>query len=535
MYEQCKVTAEALVAKQPGHTCHNLSLLEGRIPKCVRWIGRHENIKQGLGWNDVAMQLAAWFSVTEVDEKILQKAAESHQGTTGRKPEELGEDLRKKLGSGLEFECAAMNALFHPSPCGGCALNKPMQAPNWDAAASNDAESPDEVWPRQEWRPQSTTEAGDSDLGNACRLFDHAGRDLMFVSEVGWHCWNGWRWVQDEAAARRRADELPRLVLRDARDCLDIASRESDPDRRDKLTAKAGVLTKWARRCESSKMVEAAFGMLERRLVVNPSEVDCDPFLLAVGNGTVNLRTGALRASERGDFITRGSSVAFHPDATCPIFEGFLKRIFRQHLEVIPFLQRAIGYTLTGDTREQCLFLLHGGGANGKSTLINVLEQLLGDYAKQAAPDLLTARAGDRHPTEIADLRGSRLLATVETGEGRRLAENLVKQMTGGDKLKGRYMRRDFIEFMPEFKLWLASNHLPQIRGTDGGIWRRIRLIPFLETIADHEKDPTLPEKLQAEASGILAWAVRGCLDMAGRWSESTGGCYGRHGQLPAR
>jgi putative DNA primase/helicase len=332
------------------------------------------------------------------------------------------------------------------------------------------------------------------------------------VSEVGWHCWDGRRWVQDEAAARRRADDLPQLVLRDARDTLDMASRESDRSKRENFMEVANRQAKWAKRCESGKTVDAAFSMLERRLVVKPSEVDSDPFLLGVGNGVLDLRTGALRGSERLDFITKGSIINYEPDATCPVFERFLNRIFRQHLEVIPFLQRAIGYTLTGDTREQCLFLLHGAGANGKSTLVNVLELLLGDYAKQAAPDLLVAKAGDRHPTEIADLRGARLVATVETTEGKRLAESLVKQMSGGDRLKGRYMRRDFIEFDPEFKLWLATNHLPEIRGTDGGIWRRIRLIPFIETITDDEKDQTLPAKLRAEAHGILAWAVRGCL-----------------------
>jgi putative DNA primase/helicase len=139
---------------------------------------------------------------------------------------------------------------------------------------------------------------------------------------VGWHCWDEGRWKADEAAARRRADDLPRLVLRDARDCLDVASRESDPDRRDKLTAKAGVLTKWARKLwNPARLWNQRFGMLERRLVIKPSEVDCDPFLLGVGNGTLDLRTGALRASERGDFITKGSSISYDPDATCPILK----------------------------------------------------------------------------------------------------------------------------------------------------------------------------------------------------------------------
>jgi len=373
-------------------------------------------------------------------------------------------------------------------------------------------EGKDNSWPRAEWRPKSITEEGDTDMGNACRIFDRNGRDLLFLREVGWHTWNGNRWAFDEAGAKRGADELPRLVLTDAADALKRAAAESDQRRRDEFSAKAKTLQSWAKKCEKAATIEAALQMLERRLIVEPTEADADPFLLAVVNGTLDLRIGQLRRSIRGEFITKGSSIAFDETATCPTFEAFLARIFRTHPEVIPFLQRAIGYTLTGDTREQCVFIAHGNGANGKSTLVTVLEQLLGDYAKQAAPDLLLAKTGDRHPTEIADLRGARLVATVETGEGRRMAESLLKQMSGGDRLKGRYMRRDFFDFLPTFKVWLATNHKPAIRGTDLGIWRRIRLVPFVEVIGDDEKDPSLPAKLKAELPGILAWAVRGCL-----------------------
>jgi putative DNA primase/helicase len=180
--------------------------------------------------------------------------------------------------------------------------------------------------------------------------------------------------------------------------------------------------------------------------------------------------------------------------------------------ELIHFLQKAIGYSLTGNTQEQCFFILYGTGANGKSTLLDTLLALLGSYAKQAAPDVLLSKSIDRHPTELADLMGARLVTAIETGEGRRLAENLVKQMTGGDRIKARFMRQDFFEFSPTFKLFLATNHKPQIRGTDYAIWRRIRLIPFTVTIPEEERDPTLPEKLRVELPGILAWAVRGCL-----------------------
>jgi putative DNA primase/helicase len=512
LFSSCQGTAESLPenTKRAGSSA-DLAVLNGKIPRCVLWLTQNKDTNSQ--WNAKAMQLIAFRQAAGLDDELLEAAARNHKGDSQRTPAELLAALEAKQSTAIPWSCAAMNALFVKTPCSGCLLNRTTEAPNWQAAATNDAIGPDHQWPRAEWRPVVTTDAGDSDLGNCRRLFDHAGRDLLFVESVGWHVWGGNRWQPNEAAARRMADELPRIVLSDARDCLDAASRDADPDRRDKLSNKAERLTKWSRKCESGKVVASAFEMLERRLIVAPSEVDNDPFLFSVNNGTVNLRTGQLRPSERGNFITKGASVAFDPDAKCPTFEGFLNRIFRRHLEVIPFLQRAVGYSLTGDTREQCLFLLHGSGANGKSTLLSVIETILGGYAKQAAPDLLTAKTGDRHPTEIADLRGSRLIATVETGEGRRLDETLIKQMTGGDRLKGRYMRQDFFEFLPEFKLWMATNHLPQIRGTDGGIWRRIRLIPFLETIGDDEKDPMLPAKLRAEAPGILAWAVRGGME----------------------
>lgn len=205
--------------------------------------------------------------------------------------------------------------------------------------------------------------------------------------------------------------------------------------------------------------------------------------------------------------------MAYDSKAKAPKWDAFLRRIFADDVAVIDFVQRAVGYSVTGDTGEQCLFILHGSGANGKSVLLEVLGRMLGAYAKQAAPDLLLAKTQDRHPTEVADLFGARLVTAIETSEGRRLAEALVKQMTGGDKMKARFMRQDFFEFDATHKLWLATNHKPQVRGTDFAIWRRIRLIPFEVTIPKEEQVKGLAGKLLAEESpGILAWMVQGCL-----------------------
>jgi putative DNA primase/helicase len=221
---------------------------------------------------------------------------------------------------------------------------------------------------------------------------------------------------------------------------------------------------------------------------------------------------GRARSARREDLITQLAPVTYDPDAPCPTWEAFLTRIMAGNTALMTFLQRAVGYALTGDVREQVMLLLWGTGRNGKSTLINALLALLGPYAMKAAPDLLIATKNDRHPTERADLSGKRLVAAIESGEGQRFDEVFVKEATGGDPIRARRMREDFWEFWPTHKIWLATNHKPVIRGTDEGIWRRIRLVPFTVIIPEEEQDKTLPEKLRAELSGILAWAVRGCV-----------------------
>jgi len=184
------------------------------------------------------------------------------------------------------------------------------------------------------------------------------------------------------------------------------------------------------------------------------------------------------------------------------------------HADLITFLQRAVGYSLTGSVAEQVLFLLWGTGANGKSTFVNAVLDVLGnDYAMQAPDGLLTVKKGDAHPTERADLFGKRFVSSIEIEDGARLAESMVKQLTGGDSIRARRMREDHWQFTPTHKLWMAANHKPTIRGTDHAIWRRVKLVPFVVTIADADQDKGLGEKLKGERAGILAWSVRGCLD----------------------
>ena len=274
-------------------------------------------------------------------------------------------------------------------------------------------------------------------------------------------------------------------------------------------------ISKHAARSENLSRIRAmvTLAQSESGIPVLPQELDKDPWLLNVRNGTLDLRSGTLRPPQRSDMITRVIDVEYYPDAQCPTWLQFLNKVMDGNEGLITFLQQAVGYSLTGDTREQCLFFLHGKGANGKSTFIEAVTGLLGPYSKHTRPETFMAKKSDGVPNDLAELEAVRLVAAVELEEGRRLAEVLTKQVSGGDTLKARYLFQEFFEFKPQFKLWLCGNHKPRIQGTDHAIWRRIRLIPWVVTIPDNEQDKTLPSRLKAEQPGILAWGVRGCMD----------------------
>ncbi len=348
--------------------------------------------------------------------------------------------------------------------------------------------------------PYNTT-----DMGNAERLVARHGQDLRYIHAWRkWLAYDGTRWrVDDTGEVGRRAKETTRSIYGEAEKPEYAELRKQ--------------LAQHAINSEARSRVEAMVVLAESEpgIPVRPEDLDKDPWLLNVENGTVELRTGELREHRREDLITKLAPVEYDPDAEAPTWEAVLERLLPSP-ELRRFFQRFVGYCLTGDTSEQVLVFLHGLGGNGKSTIINALLDTLGEYGKQAAPELLTVKASS-HPTELADLKGARLVASIEVEEGKRLAESLVKQLTGGDRIKARRMREDFWEFEATHKLLLAANHKPVVRGADHAIWRRIKLVPFDVTIPEHEKDKKLPEMLRAERSGILAWAVRGCLD----WREN--------------
>jgi putative DNA primase/helicase len=250
----------------------------------------------------------------------------------------------------------------------------------------------------------------------------------------------------------------------------------------------------------------------EPGMAVLPSELDANAWLLNCLSGTVDLKTGAQRPHAREDLITRVVEVPYDPAATCPLWLKTLDRILDGRTELIRYFQKAIGYSCTGDTREQCLFVFWGSGSNGKSTILTTAVTLLGEYALSTRPETLMVKRGDSIPNDVAQLKGRRFVIAVEADPGQRLAESLVKSMTGSDVISARFMRAEFFQFEPTFKIFLATNHRPAIRGTDWAVWRRIRLVPFTVTIADDQQDRQLADKLRAELPGILTWAVEGCL-----------------------
>lgn len=247
----------------------------------------------------------------------------------------------------------------------------------------------------------------------------------------------------------------------------------------------------------------------EQSLWVEHDALDTKELLLNLPNGTLDLETLRLREHRPSDLITQVTAVAFVAMATCPIFEAFLERVLPDP-EVRAFLQRVLGYCLSGLVCEDVFFIAWGAGANGKGTLLQLVLKILGDYAGSAAAGLLMSKQGEVHPTNRATLFRKRLILCSETGEGKQLDEELVKELTGRDRISTRRMREDFWEFDPTHKLFLQTNYRPRIKGRDEGIWRRPQLIPFEVIIPEAQRDKGLPNRLWSEAAGVLAWAVRG-------------------------
>lgn len=345
-----------------------------------------------------------------------------------------------------------------------------------------------------------------TDWGNAQRLVRLHGDELRFCHAWGkWLIWDKQRWRTDDTGrVYRFAKNAVKTIYAEARAATDGDVRKA--------------IASWAMKSEAQARLEAmtVSAQSELGIPVRPDDLDADPWLFNVENGTVDLHTGELRAHDPANLITKLADVKYDPGAKAPVFMAFMDRIMAGDEELIEYLQRTLGRSLSADVTEHRIELWHGVGSNGKSTLTTAMLGVTGDYGLMAAPGLLLKRRQDAHPTEVADLLGARFVASVEVGESRKLNEELIKQLSGGDRLKARYMRQDFWEFDPTHKLFVACNHRPMIVGSDHAIWRRVRLVPFSVVIPDEEQDKQLGEKLKAERAGILNWLIKGCLD----WQE---------------
>jgi putative DNA primase/helicase len=359
-------------------------------------------------------------------------------------------------------------------------------------------------------RYEPATDSEDlSDLGNAQRLVQRHGQDLRYcIPRRAWLIWDGTRWARDETGEIvRRAKDTVRAIYHEA-------AAASDPDHQ-KALAKHALRSQAERRIAA--MIELA--KTEPGVPVIPSDLDRDIWLLNCLNGTLDLRTDRLLPHRRRDLITRLAPVEYDERARSHHWTDFLERILPDR-RVRRFVQRAVGYSFTGDTREEKLFFVHGASNTGKTTLLEGLKRTLGDYALTTDFDTFLKRRSDAGiRNDVARLAGARLVVSVEVDEGKRLAEGLVKTLTGGDRVTARFLYQEFFEFEPQFKLWLAANTRPRVNAEDEAMWRRIVQVPFTQVIPPAERDPEVKRRIKenpAVRSAILKWAVAGCRE----WQE---------------
>ena len=326
------------------------------------------------------------------------------------------------------------------------------------------------------------------------------GNDLRFVGVWSrWIAWDGKSWKLDETgAAMRAAAATSSRLVEEALAELAVANQvfAAAPQSESAAASKkdAERVLAWCIGSQNERRLAAILTLArcDSALSIQHDALDADPEVLNVLNGTLDLRTGNLRPHRRADLITKIAPVVYDAAATCPVWEQFLSRAMGGDVELVRYLQRMLGYSLTGLTREHALGFFFGGGANGKSTCLSTIHAMLGDYAAPAPRGLLFRSRGERHTTELASLFGRRFVTCAEIESGQAFDEAFVKDLTGGDVLSARRMREDFWSFTPTHKLFIAGNHKPTVRGDDEGIWRRMRLVPWTVTIPPEERDKSV-------------------------------------------
>lgn len=358
-----------------------------------------------------------------------------------------------------------------------------------------------------------------TDAGNAIRFARRHGANVRYCHPwEKWLVWDGCRWKQDNDG---RPQSLAKEVCRALQKLVAAKMRETEDE---KEKERLSDIKSFALKSEASARLSAMYGVAqdEPGIPIYPDSLNTHPMLLCCPNGTVDLQTGEIREHNRADYLTQFCPTPYDPKAKCPTWLKTLADIFPAgdaaevpgDQEMIGFLQRLLGYCLTGLTKEQVLPIWWGDGGNGKGTVINAITSVMGeDYSRRLPSSVLMASKGERHPTELATLFGRRFVVASETESGGRLKEALVKELTGSDKISCRRMKEDFWEFWPTHKIILVTNKRPRIIGRERGIWRRILLVPFAKSFGDGEVDKNREDKLRKETKGILAWMIAGCLE----------------------
>ncbi len=358
-------------------------------------------------------------------------------------------------------------------------------------------------------RYEPATNVHRSDTGNATMLVDEYGDTLRYDHKrKRWLRWGKHRWeINYDGHISRLAQKIARERYSRAAAIKDLGEREKE--------------AKWAIASEHRAKIDGCVALVKTTEPVTDDGTnwDRDTMLLGAPNGVIDLCTGDLRGGKAEDRITMSIGAVFDPSAECPLWIKFLDRVTDGNIELQKYLQRAVGYSLTGDTKSQVLFFLYGMGNNGKSTFIITIRKLLADYGCRAGMDLfmLKDRTSGGPKESLANLENKRFVSASEIEEGRRLAVSLIKDMTGGETIVADRKFQHEVEYQPQYKVWLAGNHKPTISDTTLSIWRRVKLIPFVVTIPDSEIDHDLPANLEKELSGIFNWAIEGCLE----WQRS--------------
>ena len=354
----------------------------------------------------------------------------------------------------------------------------------------------------------------DTELGVAEKVVENHGENIKWCEAWSkWLFWNGKYWETDES--QQHVSELVKKTIKELiQDILNKSEQITDDNKKD--------IYRKLKHLNNNKLNNIC-NLIKAVRPVSPEVFDTNSYLLNVKNGTINLKTGKLEPHIKTNCITKYIDIGYAPNAKSKRWDEFLKQVMKDK-ENIGYLKKAVGYSLTGSTEEECLHFLYGSGRNGKTTFTRTIEQILGDYSQKAPVSIVLKKERNNRSAsnDIARMKGARFVSTTELSQHQKFEEGLVKDLTSTDTLNGRFLFSEYFEFKPSHKLWMYGNHKPYITGQDEGIWRRIRPIPFTVQIPEDKKDTKLSDKLSKELNGILAWAVQGCLEWQQEGLEPT-------------